>query len=64
MTHCETFVLAIGYIAFILFILAMIGIGGVLTVISAAVYLVGYYPIKVNDWVLSKVRSISAKRGC
>ena len=36
MTNYETFVLAIGYIAFILFILAVIGIGGVLTVVSAA----------------------------
>ena len=49
MTNYETFVLTIGYIAFILFILAVIGIGGVLTVISAAVCLVGYYPIKMSD---------------
>jgi hypothetical protein len=62
MTNYETFVLTIGYIAFILFILAVIGIGGVLTVISAAGCLVGYYPIKMSDWMLSKVRSISAKR--
>ena len=62
MTNYETFVLTIGYIAFILFLLTVIGIGGVLTVISAAVCLVGYYPIKLSDWVLSKVRSISAKR--
>ena len=62
MTTYETFVLTIGYIAFILFILAVIGIGGVLTIISTAVCLVGYYPIKFSDWVLSKVRSISAKR--
>ena len=56
MTNYETFVLTIGYIAFILFILAVIGIGGVLTVISAAgIALVGYYPIKMSDWVLSKV---------
>ena len=56
LTNRETFVLTIGYIAFILFILAMIGVGGVLTVISAAVCLVGYYPIKVSDWVLSKFK--------
>ena len=62
LTNYETFVLTIGYIAFILFILAVIDIGGVLTIISAAVCLVGYYPIKLSDWVLSKVRSISAKR--
>ena len=62
MTNYETFVLTIRYAAFILFILAVIGIGGVLTVISAAVCLVGYYPIKLSDWVPSKVRSISAKR--
>ncbi len=62
MTNYEAFVLTIGYIAFILFILAVIGVGGVLTVISAAVCLVGYYPIQFSDWVLSKVRSISAKR--
>ena len=55
MTNYETFVLTIGYIAFILFILAVIGIGGALTVISAAVCLVVYYPIKVSDWVLNKV---------
>ena len=62
MTNYETFVLTIGYIAFILFILAVIGIGGVLTVIAAGSALVGYYPIKMSDWMLSKVRSISAKR--
>ena len=62
MTNYETFVLTIGYIAFILFILSVIGIGGVLTVIAAVIALVGYYPIKVSDWALSKVRSISAKR--
>lgn len=56
MTNYETFVLTIGYIAFILFMLAVIGIGGVLTVISAAVCLVGYYPIKVSDWVVSKFK--------
>ena len=56
MTNYETFVLTIGYIAFILFILAVIGIGGVLTVISAAVCLVGYYPIKMSDWALSKFK--------
>ena len=44
MTNYETFVLTIGYIAFILFILAVICIGGVLTVIAAGVALVGYYP--------------------
>ena len=55
LTNYETIVLTIGYIAFILFILAVIGIGGVLTVISAAVCLVGYYPIKFSAWVLSKV---------
>ena len=62
MTNYEAFVLIIGYIAFILFLLAVIGIGGVLTIIAAGIALVGYYPIKFNDWVLSKVRSISAKR--
>ena len=62
MTNYETFVPTIGYLAFILFILAVIGVGGVLTVISAAVCLVGYYPIKLSDLALSKVRSISAKR--
>ena len=55
MTNYETFVLTIRYIAFILFILAAIGIGGVLTVIAAGVALVGYYPIELSDWVLSKV---------
>ena len=62
MTNYETIVLTIGYIAFILFILAVIGIGGVLTIIAAGIALVGYYPIQFSDWVLSKVRSISAKR--
>ena len=55
MTNYETFVLTIGYIAFILFILAVIGIGGVLTVVSAAVCLVGYYPIKMIDWLDGKL---------
>ena len=56
MTNYETFVLTIGYIAFILFILAMIGIGGVLTIIAAGIALVGYYPIKMSDWVVSKFK--------
>lgn len=56
MTHYETFVLTIGYIAFILFFLAVIGIGGVLTVIAAGIALVGYYPIKLSDWVLGKFK--------
>ena len=55
MTNYETFVLTIGYIAFILFILAMIGIGGVLTVISAAVCLVEYYPITLFGWLDGKI---------
>ena len=56
MTNYETFVLTIRYIAFILFILAVIGIGGVLTVIAAGIALVGYYPIKMSDWVVSKFK--------
>ena len=56
MTNYETFVLAIGYIAFILFMLAVIGIGGVLTIIAAGIALVGYYPIKFSDWVVSKFK--------
>ena len=56
MTNYETFVLTIGYIAFILFMLAVVGIGGVLTVISAAVCMVGYYPIKFSDYILNKFK--------
>ena len=56
MTNYETFVPAIGYITFILFILAVIGIGGVLTIIAAGIALVGHYPIKFSDWVLSKFK--------
>ena len=49
MTNYETFVLAIGYIAFILFLLTVIGIGGVLTVIATRIALIKHYPIKMND---------------
>ena len=56
MTNYETLVLTIGYIAFILFMLAVIGIGGVLTIISAAACLVEYYPIRVFDWLLNKMK--------
>ena len=56
MTNYETFVLTIGYIAFILSLLAVIGIGGVLTVIAAGIALVGYYPIKLSDWVISEFK--------
>ena len=56
MTNYETFVLTIGYIAFILFMLAVIGIGGVLTVIAAGIALVGYYPIKFSDWIIGKFK--------
>ena len=55
MTNYEAFVLTIGYITFISFILAVIGIGGVLTVISTAVCLVGYYPIKLFGWLDGKI---------
>ena len=55
MTNYETFVLTVGYVAFISFILAVIGIGGVLTVISEAVCLVGYYPIKLFGWLDGKL---------
>ena len=56
MTNYETFVLTIGYVAFILSLLTVSGIGGVLTVIAAAVCLMGYYPIKFSDWVVSKFK--------
>ena len=56
MTNYVIFVLTIRYITFILFILAVIGVGGVLTVISAAVCLVGYYPIKFSDWIIGKFK--------
>ena len=56
LTNYETFVLTIGYIACILFILAVIGIGGVLTIIAATVCLVGYYPFKLSDWIIGKFK--------
>ena len=56
MTNYETFVLTIRYITFILFILAVIGVGGVLTIIAAGIALVGYYPIKLSDLVVSKFK--------
>ena len=56
LTNYETFVLTIGYVAFILFLLAVIGIGGVLTVIAAGIALVGYYPIKMIDYILNKFK--------
>lgn len=56
LTNYETFVLTIGYVAFILFMLAVIGIGGVLTVIAAGIALVGYYPIRFSDWTLGKFK--------
>ena len=56
LTHYETVVLTIGYTAFILFMLAVIGIGGVLTIVSVAVRLVVYYPIKMSDWVIGKFK--------
>ena len=56
MTNYETFVLTIRYITFILFMLAVIGIGGVLTVIAAGVALVGYYPFKMSDYILNKFK--------
>ena len=56
MINYEAFVLIIGYIAFILFLLAVIGIGGVLTIIAAGIALVGYYPIKMSDWIIGKFK--------
>lgn len=60
MTNYETFAFTVGYIAFILFALAVIGIGGILTLISLGVCLVSYYPIKFytvgKNWVDDKFR--------
>lgn len=55
LTNYEAFVLTVGYIAFILFILAVVGIGRVLTIIAAGLALVGYYPCKAFDWLDSKI---------
>ena len=55
LTNYETFVLTVGYIAFILFMLAVISVGGVLTVIAVGLALVGYYPCKAFDWLSSKI---------
>lgn len=54
-TNYEAFVLTVGYITFILFILAVVGIGGVLTIIAAGIALVGYYPFKAFDWLDRKL---------
>ena len=53
LTNYETFVLT--YIAFILFLLTVIGIGGVLTVIAAGIALVGYYPFCLWGWLDRKL---------
>ncbi len=55
LTNYETFVLTIGYIAVSCLPLAVIGIGGGLTVISTTVCLVGYYPIKLFGWLDGKI---------
>lgn len=54
-TNYEAFVLTVGYIAFILFLLVVIGIGGVLTIIAAGIALIAYYPCKAFDWLDSKI---------
>ena len=55
MTNYETFVLTIGYIAFILFILAVGYGGGVLTIIAAGIALVGHYPFCLWGWLDRKI---------
>lgn len=61
LTSCEKFVQMVVYIAFILFALMMIGIGGLLTIIATGIALVGYYPIRGWNWMLSTLLNTSTK---
>jgi len=54
MNSYRAFIVVIGYLAFVLFLLAVISIGGVLSIAAAGIALVGYYPFRVWEWVLSK----------
>lgn len=54
MTNYVKFIVVIGYLAFILFLLSVISIGGVLSIVAAGIALVGYYPFRVWDYIVSK----------
>ena len=55
MSTYETFVFFVAGLALFVLLLAIIGIGGLLTVLTTSVALVGYYPCKAFDWLDRKI---------
>lgn len=51
----ERFAVILGYISVIIFLLILLGVGVTLTLISAGVGLVSYYPLTLADWVAKKI---------
>lgn len=56
MSSFERFAVILGYCSVIVFLLVMLGVGGVLTLIGLGVGLVSYYPLTFADWVVNKLK--------
>lgn len=52
----ERFAVILGYCSIIVFLLVLLGVGVTLTLISAGVGLVSYYPLTFADWVVKKMK--------
>ena len=55
MSSFERFAVILGYCSIIIFLLVLLGVGITLTLISAGVGLVSYYPITFVDWIAKKI---------
>lgn len=54
MSSFERFAVILGYCSVSIFLLVLLGVGVTLTLISAGVGLVSYYPLTLADWVMGK----------
>ena len=55
MSSFERFAVILGYCSVIVFLLVLLGVGVTLTLISAGVGLVSYYPLTFVDWIAKKI---------
>lgn len=55
----ERFAVILGYCSVGIFLLVLLGVGVTITLISAGVGLVSYYPLTFADWVARKVQDKS-----
>ena len=55
MNTYETFVLAVAGFSLFVLLVVIIGVGGLLTIATASIALIGYYPCKLFEWLDSKL---------